>query len=89
MVRTTIRLPEGLLDQAKDEARKRGKTLTALIEDSLWNELHRAQKAEPRIKLVIPDHDPGPWLLPPHIDPNKTNEVLEYLEQDLPLEKRR
>jgi hypothetical protein len=33
--RTTVRLPEGLLDRAKRKAAAEGRTLTSLIEDGL------------------------------------------------------
>lgn len=36
MARTTVRLPEELLRQAKRKAMAEGRTLTALIEQGLW-----------------------------------------------------
>ena len=45
---TTVRLPEGLLEQAKAEAKRRGETLTSLIELGL--RLVLAQKDEPAKK---------------------------------------
>lgn len=43
-MRTTVRLEDGLLDQAKREAARRGKTLTALIEEGLHLVIIQAQK---------------------------------------------
>jgi hypothetical protein len=52
-MRTTVRLDEHLLAKAKAHAAKSGRTLTALIEDALRQELLRkaAVGARPRVKL--------------------------------------
>ena len=42
MQRTTVRLPDELLDDAKDCARLTGRTLTQLLEDAVRSELARA-----------------------------------------------
>jgi hypothetical protein len=54
-MRTTVRLDDGLLRQAKAEAARRGETLTALIERALRLVLARTQRAEPagRVKLPV------------------------------------
>ena len=39
MIRTTVRLPDDLLDQAKAHARRTGRTLTHLLEQALRSEL--------------------------------------------------
>ncbi len=41
MQRTTVRLPDDLLNKAKDLARKTGRTLTQLLEDAVRAELAR------------------------------------------------
>jgi hypothetical protein len=41
MQRTTVRLPDDLLDEAKDFARQTGRTLTQLLEDAVRAELAR------------------------------------------------
>ena len=41
-----------------------------------------------RIRLPV-SKETGGMILPPHIDPNKTSEILEYLDSFLPPEKRR
>jgi hypothetical protein len=54
-MRTTIRIDEGLLREAKQLAARTGKTLTALIEDALRETLARQREAptqEP-VRLVI------------------------------------
>jgi hypothetical protein len=52
-MRTTIRLDEHLLAKAKAHAAKSGRTLTAVIEDALRQELQRKAAAgtRPRVKL--------------------------------------
>jgi len=51
---TTVRLNDGLLEQAKAEARKRGETLTSLIEQGLRLVLAQSKEApRPRVELPI------------------------------------
>jgi len=54
-MRTTVRLEDALLEQAKHEAARRGKTLTALIEQGLRLALAepRRKRARPRVKLPV------------------------------------
>ena len=54
-MRTTLRLPDALLREAKQEAAKSGITLTALIEESLRERLARSRanaEAQSRIRLT-------------------------------------
>jgi len=88
MERTTIRLPEGLMEQVREEARRRGETLTAFIEESLRLALARARAAEPRKRVELPVGSPGHELMP-GINLDKPREVEAMLEEALPLEKRR
>lgn len=46
-MRTTIRLQDALLQQAKQHAAATGRTLTALVEDSLREALAKAQLSRP------------------------------------------
>jgi hypothetical protein len=52
-MRTTIRLDDDLLREAKAVAARTGRTLTAVIEDGLREALsrHKARPARPRIAL--------------------------------------
>ena len=54
-MRTTVRLEDALLEQAKREAARRGTTLTALIEQGLRLALAepRRKRARPRVKLPV------------------------------------
>jgi hypothetical protein len=51
--RTTVRLPEGLLDRAKRKAAAEGRTLTSLIEDGLRLMVAGGKKVA-RSKRVLP-----------------------------------
>jgi len=51
--RTTVRLPEGLLDRAKRKAAAEGRTLTSLIEDGLRLMVAGERKAA-KGKRVLP-----------------------------------
>jgi hypothetical protein len=53
-MRTTVRLNEGLLRQAKAEASRRGETLTALIERGLRLILSAAERPSQRPRVKIP-----------------------------------
>jgi hypothetical protein len=53
-MRTTIRLDDHLLAQAKQLAAKTGRTLTAVIEDALraaLSQTQRARRGQPRLEL--------------------------------------
>ena len=86
MRRTTVRLDEGLLELAKGEAQRRGETLTSLIEKGLRHEL--AAKNGPRAKVELPVSRMRGGVAP-GLDLTKTSAVLEFLDEGLPLEKRR
>jgi len=53
-VRTTVRLSEGLLREAKAEAARRGETVTALIERGLRLVLASGKHAAPRERITLP-----------------------------------
>jgi len=54
-MRTTVRLPDPLLAQARREARRRGHTLTSLLEEGLRLALARSRPARlpPRVRLPV------------------------------------
>jgi hypothetical protein len=87
-MRTTIRLDNGLLNQARQEARRRGETLTALIEEGLRRELARSKVSSARPKVVLPvsDHVGG---LMPGVDIANSAALLEIMEEGVPLRKLR
>ena len=78
-MRTTVRLEDGLLEQARREAARRGETLTALIEEGLRLVLIRGQKTARRSRVEIPVSTTGGGLLP-GIDLNNSAALLEIME---------
>jgi hypothetical protein len=79
-MRTTIRLDDALLAQAKVEAARRGSTLTAVIEDALRELLARVESRR----------DPAPFELPtfagnglqPGVDLDDSASLLDLVEGD-------
>jgi uncharacterized protein DUF6364 len=78
-LRTTIRLEESLLEQAKAEAARQNKTLTSLVEEGLHLVLKEAQKPVRRKKIVVPvsKRTGGTW---PGIDINNSAELLDIMD---------
>jgi hypothetical protein len=78
-LRTTIRLEESLLEQAKAEAARRKTTLTSLIEEGLHRVIKDAYKPVKRKKVVLPVSKctGGTW---PGIDISNSAELLDIME---------
>jgi hypothetical protein len=80
-MRTTVRLPDHLMIQAKKEAQRRGKTLTALIEQGL--RLVLAQPPNPKqrkwISLPVSDATGG---LRPGVDLNNSADLWDLMDED-------
>lgn len=57
-MRTTVRLDEGLLHQAKQESARRGETVTALIERGLRLVLAASTRPPRRRQIVLPASPP-------------------------------
>jgi hypothetical protein len=53
-MRTTVRLDEGLLMKAKQEARKRGETLTSLMERGLRLAISGSHKRTRAVRVALP-----------------------------------
>ena len=64
VMRTTVRLNEALLERARQEAARRGTTLTSLIEQGLRLMLRRPQKRSERPTVVLPECRAGGGTLP-------------------------
>ena len=78
-MRTTVRLNDALLDQAKREAAKRHETLTALIEQGL--RLVLAQSRSPirkRTRVTLPTSGAGG--LQPGVDLSNNAALLDLME---------
>lgn len=78
-MRTTVRLDDRLLDEAKGEAARRGETLTALLEQGLRLVLARpkASKARPRVRLPVCTAGGGTL---PGVDLDDNAALLDVLE---------
>jgi hypothetical protein len=84
-MRTTIRLDDGLLAEAKRLAVESGRTLTAVIEDALRESLARrsASPAGGRVELPVSRLDGG---LQPGVDLDDSAALLDLMElPDRPL----
>ncbi|SPF35701.1 Antitoxin VapB25 [Candidatus Sulfopaludibacter sp. SbA4] len=86
-MRTTVRLNDALLDEAKREARRRGGTLTSLIEEGLRKELAHS-KPGPRRKVVLPVSKCRGGVMP-GVDLTNNASLRDILEEGLPLHKLR
>jgi hypothetical protein len=78
-MRTTVRLDDVLLKRAKREARKRGETLTALIERGLRLVLAKPQKGRERRRVDLPICRAGGGTLP-GVDLNDSAALLDIVE---------
>jgi hypothetical protein len=79
-MRTTVRLDDGLLAQAKAAARQRHKTVTSLIEEGLRLVLTNERHAGRRTKIVLPvSRETGGVL--PGVDLNNSAGILELMEK--------
>jgi hypothetical protein len=88
-MRTTLNLDDHLLTEAKRLAAERGTTLTAVMEDALRIVVRRADEAERRRPVELPRFgEPGAGFLP-GVDISNNAALLDLMEEDLPLEKRR
>ena len=78
-MRTTVRLDEGLLMKAKQEARKRGETLTSLMERGLRLAISGSHKQarSARVRLPVSKASGG---VRPGVDLDDTSAVLDRLD---------
>lgn len=78
-MRTTVRLDDALLEQARKEAARRGTTLTALIEEGLKHALRQPHARANRAPIVLPECRAGGGTLP-GIDLDDSAALLDRLE---------
>ena len=78
-MRTTVRLNDGLLDQARREAARRGETLTSLIEQGLRLALAHSHRPPKRPRVKLPVSRAGGGVLP-GVDLNDTASLLDRME---------
>lgn len=77
-MRTTIRIDDALLADAKARAAKSGKTLNAVIEDALREALARRDQG-PRERIPLPTF-PGGQLLP-GVDLDDSAALMDLMER--------
>jgi hypothetical protein len=78
-MRTTVRLEDGLMTQAKREAERRGETLTALIEQGLRMVLAQTRPQRHREPVMLPVSEAGGGVLP-GVDLNDSSALLDIME---------
>lgn len=80
-MRTTIRLDEALLREAKQVATRSGKTLTAVLEDALRESLAR-RRSRPAVEPVeLPTWGRGKGWVRPGVDLDDSAALLDLMEQ--------
>jgi hypothetical protein len=85
-MRTTITIHDELLESAKLRARERGITLGQLVEDGLRRELSSGSERAERVPIPVFRAGSGPH---PGLDLNSNRAIHEFLDEDVPLDKRR
>ena len=78
-MRTTVRLEEGLLQRARQEAERRGVTLTSLLEQGLQLALRRPMKRSKRAIVTLPACGAGGGIRA-GIDLNDSATLLDRLD---------
>jgi hypothetical protein len=78
-MRTTVRLDDVLLERAKGEARRRGETLTSLIERGLRLVLATPERRKRGRRVEIPVSREGGGTLP-GVDLDDSAALLDILE---------
>lgn len=78
-MRTTVRLDEGLLEQARREAARRGVTLTSLIEQGLRMALRRQRLPSRAERVQLPVSRATGGVLP-GIDLNDSADLLDQMD---------
>ncbi|MBV8454634.1 MAG: ribbon-helix-helix protein, CopG family [Deltaproteobacteria bacterium] len=78
-MRTTVRLDEHLLSQAKQLAAKTGQTLTAVIEEALRVKLAASRRRSAPVKVTLPAYGVGGVL--PGVDLDDSVSLSEVMDQ--------
>ena len=79
-MRTTVRLDDALLEAARREAKRRGTTLTALIEQGLRLVLRRPLQPPTSDPVVLPECRAGGGVMP-GVDLDDSQALLERMDQ--------
>jgi hypothetical protein len=81
-MRTTVRLSKPLLERARQEAARRGITLTALIEQGLGLALRRPLKRSERVMIELPVSSADGGTLP-GVNLDRNAELLDRMEKSI------
>jgi hypothetical protein len=79
-MRTTVRLNDDLLAQAKALAARSGRTLTAVIEDALRAALAQSKRSRSREPVELPTFGSGGLL--PGVDLDDSSALLSLMESE-------
>lgn len=77
-MRTTIRIDDALLNEARKHAIETGRTLTAVIQDALREVLARKEHFQPPRSFKLPAHGSGGLM--PGVDLDNTSDLLDLME---------
>ena len=86
-MRTTVRLDERLLRDLKQYAARKGRTITSVMEDAVRQFLARKDTPAPSA-VAFPTYK-GKGGLRPGVDLDDATQLIDDMEEGLPLEKRR
>jgi Ribbon-helix-helix protein, copG family len=78
-MRTTVRLDDKLLEEAKEEAARQGKTLTAFMDEAIRRALIQSKPKPSRKKIRLPVSKSTGGTLP-GVDLNDTASLLDIME---------
>lgn len=79
IARTTLRLDEHLMRQARQIAAETGRTLTAVVEDALREAIYRQQHQAKEARKELPTFSSE---LMPGVDLNNSASLLDMMEED-------
>lgn len=79
-MRTTLRLDDQLMRQAKQLAAETGRSLTAVIEDALREVFARRQPTAPDRRLELPKFGSGGLM--PGVDIDHTASLWDVMDED-------
>ncbi|HVT17718.1 MAG TPA: type II toxin-antitoxin system VapB family antitoxin [Thermoanaerobaculia bacterium] len=79
-MRTTIRLDENLLAEAKQRAARSGRTLTAVIEEALRESFSRRERPRESLPVELPAWGQG-WARP-GVDLDDSASLLDLMERE-------
>ena len=77
-MRTSMNLPDSLLDAARERAKQEGRTVTSLVEEALWDLLAKERASSGPRPLPTDGHPRGRFL----VDIDDKDALWEILDAD-------